>query len=396
MEANRAGSGASEPKGAPVSKATTDKRPRYEGAPERGVSTPGQERPEANRAGSGASEPKGAPVSKATTDKRPRYEGAPERGVSTPGQERPEANRAGSGAATLPLGRPVGGTRALVLDADLRPVPVGVPGELCLGGARLARGYHRRPGLTAERFVPDPLATDPGRRLYRTGDLVRHRADGVIEFLGRIDQQVKVRGLRIELGEIEAALLRHPAVQQATAVATRTAPGENRLVGYLVARPQATLPDPEALRAHLRELLPEYMIPAQWVTLDAMPLTTSGKVDRKALPDPAQAAAHGARAYLAPRDPAEEAVAGFWSELLGVRRVGVLDDFFALGGHSLLATRVLARIREGFGVDLPLRLLFEATTVADLAAAICEAVETDIARLTDDEVESLLSEKGVR
>ncbi|MFI5527230.1 amino acid adenylation domain-containing protein [Kitasatospora sp. NPDC051853] len=302
----------------------------------------------------------------------------------------------GGGAAALPIGRPVAGTRAYVLDAELRPVPVGVPGELCLGGVRLARGYHRRPELTADRFVPDPVSGVPGARLYRTGDLVRHRPDGTIEFLGRMDHQVKVRGLRIELGEIEAALTRHPALQEAVVLAAEPAPGERRLVGYLVARPGEEVPEPAELRGHLRELLPEYMIPTAWVPLDALPLTASKKVDRKALPDPAAAGADGTRAYLAPRDPAEEAVAAVWCEVLGVERVGARDDFFLLGGHSLLATRVLAGIQEAFAVELPLRRLFEATTVAELAAVVVEAVEADIAGLSDDEVAGLLAEEEAR
>ncbi|MFF3753078.1 amino acid adenylation domain-containing protein [Streptomyces sp. NPDC002018] len=300
------------------------------------------------------------------------------------------------GASALPLGRPVAGTRAYVLDADLRPVPAGVPGELCLGGVRLARGYHGRPELTADRFVPDPLGTEPGGRLYRTGDLVRHRPDGVIEFLGRIDHQVKIRGLRIELGEIEAALVRHPAIQEAVAVAAEVAPGDRRLAAYLVARPDSSVPAIGELRTHLGELLPEYMIPSLWVTLPALPLTTSKKVDRTALPDPVLARTDGGREYLAPRDPAEETVAAIWCEVLDLARVGALDDFFALGGHSLLATRVLARIREAFAVDLPLRRLFEATTVAALAEAVSEAVEAEIAGLSDDEVAGLLSQRSAR
>ncbi|WP_030345991.1 non-ribosomal peptide synthetase [Streptomyces sp. NRRL S-1022] len=308
----------------------------------------------------------------------------------------PEPPAEGDAAGALPLGRPVPGTRALILDADLRPVPVGVPGELYLGGVRLARGYHRRPDLTADRFVPDPFATEPGRRLYRTGDLTRHRPDGTIEFLGRIDHQVKVRGLRIELGEIEAALARHPALQEAVVTAPQTAPGERRLAAYLVARPGSPVPDVAELRAHLGALLPEYMIPSVWVPLDAFPLTASKKIDRKALPDASAALAGAAREHLAPRDPVEEAVAAIWSEVLGVRRIGVQDDFFALGGHSLLATRVLARLRETFAVELPLRLLFEATTVARLSEAVSEAVEADIAALSDHEVAGLLAEEGLR
>ncbi|MFF1422985.1 amino acid adenylation domain-containing protein [Streptomyces sp. NPDC058280] len=300
------------------------------------------------------------------------------------------------GASALPIGRPVSGTRAYVLDADLRPVPVGVPGELCLGGVRLARGYHGRPELTADRFVPDPLATEPGQRLYRTGDLVRHRPDGTIEFLGRIDHQVKIRGLRIELGEIEAALVRHPAVQEAVVVAVDVAPGDKRLAAYLVAQPDSAVPAVSELRSHLGELLPEYMIPSLWVTLDALPLTASKKVDRKALPDPVLLRTDGGREYVAPRDPAEEAVARIWCEVLGLARIGAMDDFFASGGHSLLATRVLARLREEFAIELPLRRLFEATTVAGLAEAVSEALEADIAQLSDDEVAGLLSREGVR
>ncbi|MFJ4950899.1 amino acid adenylation domain-containing protein [Streptomyces sp. NPDC088760] len=308
----------------------------------------------------------------------------------------PEAPAEGDAAGALPLGRPVPGTRAYILDAELRPVPVGVPGELYLGGVRLARGYHRRPDLTAERFVPDPFATEPGRRLYRTGDLTRHRPDGTIEFLGRIDHQVKVRGLRIELGEIEAALARHPALQEAVVTAPQTAPGERRLAAYLVARPGSPIPDVAELRGHLGALLPEYMIPSVWVPLDAFPLTASKKIDRKALPDASAALAGAAREHLAPRDPVEEAVAAVWSEVLGVERIGAQDDFFALGGHSLLATRVLARLRETFAVELPLRLLFEATTVARLSEAVAEAVEADVAALSDQEVAGLLAEEGLR
>ncbi|MFQ6144310.1 amino acid adenylation domain-containing protein [Streptomyces seoulensis] len=302
----------------------------------------------------------------------------------------------GDAAGALPLGRPVPGTRAYILDADLRPVPVGVPGELYLGGVRLARGYHRRPDLTADRFVPDPFAAEPGGRLYRTGDLTRHRPDGAIEFLGRIDQQVKVRGLRIELGEIEAALARHPALQEAVVTAPQTAPGERRLAAYLVARPGTAMPDVAELRAHLGALLPEYMIPSVWVPLDAFPLTASKKIDRKALPDASAALTGGAREHLAPRDPAEEAVAAIFTEILGLERIGVHDDFFALGGHSLLATRVLARLRETFAVELPLRLLFEATTVARLSEAVTEAVEAEITALSDHEVAGLLAEEGLR
>ncbi|MFL6120799.1 non-ribosomal peptide synthetase, partial [Actinophytocola sp.] len=292
--------------------------------------------------------------------------------------------------ATMPIGRPVPGTRAYVVDTDLRLVPAGVPGELCLGGTRLARGYHDRPALTAERFVPDPFGP-PGGRLYRTGDLVRHLPDGTIEFLGRIDQQVKVRGFRIEPGEIEAALAGHPDVRAVAVVARQVGPGEKRLVAYVVPRAEV---DVAALRSHLADLVPEYMVPAHWVPLAELPLTPSKKVDRAALPEVVDAL--GGAAYVPPGDATEEVLAEIWAEVLGVARVGVRDDFFSLGGHSLLATRVLARIRQAFAVDLPLRRLFEATTVADLATAVTDAVEADVDALSDAEVEELLSREGVR
>ncbi len=299
--------------------------------------------------------------------------------------------------ATMPIGRPVAGTRAYVVDGDLRLVPAGVPGELCLGGTRLGRGYHDRPALTAERFVPDPFGAEPSGRLYRTGDLVRHLPDGTIEFLGRIDQQVKVRGFRIELGEIEAALAGHPDLRAVAVVARHVGPGERRLVAYLVPNPGTAL-DVADLRAHLLDLVPEYMVPAHWVTLDELPLTPSKKVDRKALPEVStvDGGVDGGVDYVAPRTATESAVADIWAAVLDVGRVGAHDDFFSLGGHSLLATRVLARVRDAFAVDLPLRRLFEATTVAGLADAVTEAIEADIAALSDAEVEELLSQEGVR
>ncbi|MEU6074077.1 amino acid adenylation domain-containing protein [Micromonospora sp. NPDC047074] len=293
--------------------------------------------------------------------------------------------------AALPIGRPVPGTRAYVVDEHLNLVPVGVPGELLLGGARLARGYLARPGLTADRFVPDPFGDGPGGRLYRSGDLVRHRPDGTIEFLGRIDQQVKIRGFRMELGEIESALAEHPAVRAVAVVARETQPGEKGLVAYLVGR-DGSPPAVGELRAHLRDRLPDYMVPAQWMVLDALPLTASKKVDRRALPAPTPVRADPGRAYEAPRTALEETVADIWATVLEVDRVGVHDDFFDLGGHSLLATRVLAHLRQSFDIDLPLRLLFEQTTVTDLAGAVHTAIENEIARLSDAEVAELLME----
>ncbi|MEU0051301.1 amino acid adenylation domain-containing protein [Streptomyces sp. NPDC006309] len=300
---------------------------------------------------------------------------------------------AGRGEAALPIGRPVPGTRAYVLDGAGGPVPVGVPGELHLAGVRLARGYHRRPGLTAEKFVPDPFGDVPGGRLYRTGDLVRYLADGTIEFLGRIDQQVKLRGFRIELGEIEAVLAQHPGLRQVAVVARDVRPGDRRLVAYLVPRGNGC-PDVAELREWAGERLPPYMVPSLWTTLPELPLTPSKKVDRKALPEPATTGELLERPYRAPRNPTEEIVAEVWAETLGIERIGVDEDVFVLGAHSLLATRVLARLVAVFDVDLPLRCLFEATTVAALSQVLLEALEAQIAELTDEEVAALLAEEG--
>jgi amino acid adenylation domain-containing protein len=269
-------------------------------------------------------------------------------------------------AGVPPIGRPLPGTRAWLLDRRLQPLPVGVPGELLLGGAGLARGYLGRPDLTAERFVPDPF--DPaGERLYRTGDLARFRAGGQLEFLGRLDHQVKVRGFRIELGEIEAVLAAHPAVAGA-AVLAQGEGADRRLVAFLAA-PAALEPE---LRSALRARLSEYMVPALFVFLDALPLTPNGKVDRRALARRAPtrgAAAAGRR----PQGPIEEGLAAIWRELLGIERVGAEDSFFDLGGHSLLGTRLLARVAAVFGVDLPLGSLFAAPTLAGFAARIAAA-----------------------
>ncbi|HEY0022716.1 MAG TPA: non-ribosomal peptide synthase/polyketide synthase [Longimicrobium sp.] len=268
------------------------------------------------------------------------------------------------GSQAPPIGRPVRNLRAYVLDAAGSPAPLGVPGELYLGGAGVVRGYHARPGLTAERFVPDPFSGAPGARLYRSGDRARWRADGELEFLGRVDFQVKVRGFRIELGEIEAVLRRHEGVDDCVVIA-RADPGGQRLVAYVAGEARA-----EALRAHLRRSLPEYMVPSAIVTLDALPLTPNGKLDRKALPAPELASAEDR--YVAPRTPVEEVLAETWAELLRLERVGVEESFFDLGGHSLLATRVVSRVREAFGVEMPLRALFEGPTVAELAVRVEE------------------------
>ncbi|HST57606.1 MAG TPA: amino acid adenylation domain-containing protein, partial [Longimicrobium sp.] len=267
-------------------------------------------------------------------------------------------------AGVVPIGRPVWNTRLYVLDAALEPVPVGVPGELYIGGVQVARGYQGRAAMTAERFVPDPFYARGGARLYRTGDRARWRADGAIEYLGRLDFQVKIRGFRIELGEIESVLRAHESVADCVVVARADA-GEQRLVAYVVGDVET-----EALRAHVRRSLPEYMLPSAFVLLDALPLTANGKLDRKGLPAPDFASA--ADRYVAPRTPAEEVLAGIWAEVLRLERAGVEESFFDLGGHSLLATRVVSRVRELFGVELPLRALFEGPTVAELAGRVEE------------------------
>ncbi len=271
------------------------------------------------------------------------------------------------------IGRPVAGTRAWVVDRNLRPVPQGVAGELCLAGAGLARGYLHRPELTAEKFVPDPSGAErgePGARMYRTGDLVRRRADGDLEYLGRLDHQVKVRGFRIELGEIEVALTAHPAVREAAVLAREDRPGERRLVAYVV--PEAGVA-PDGLVAELRAWLgrrvPDYMVPSAFVLLAVLPLTPNGKLDRKALPAP-DAAAVESGTYVPPASDDERQIAEVWAEVLGLERVGRHDRFFDLGGHSLLATRVVSRLSRLFEVELPLRALFQEPTVAGLAAAV--------------------------
>jgi amino acid adenylation domain-containing protein/thioester reductase-like protein len=264
-------------------------------------------------------------------------------------------------AAPVSIGRPVPNARIYVLDPGGEPVPVGVPGELYIGGVQVARGYLGRPALTAERFVPDPFYREPGARLYRTGDRARWLADGTIEYLGRLDFQVKVRGFRIELGEIEARLREHPGVREAVVLAREDTPGETRLVAYVAGEAVQA----ETLRARLGERLPAHMVPAAFVALDRLPLTPNGKLDRKALPAPEWGAP--AERYVAPRTPLEEALCGAWAEVLGVERVGMNDDFFELGGHSMLAPKLVFRLRDVLGIEVPLGILFRAPTVAELA-----------------------------
>jgi amino acid adenylation domain-containing protein len=269
------------------------------------------------------------------------------------------------------IGWPLDGTRAFVMDQWMGLAPVGVPGELYLGGEGLARGYLGRPELTADRFVPDPFSKKEGARLYRTGDVVRYQADGQLEFFGRGDQQVKLRGYRIELGEVEAALAGHENVREAVAVVHKAKGGIEQLIAYVVLS-EAEI-DTESLRRHLRSKLPEFMIPAFFVKLNEMPLTPNGKLDRRALPAPDYTQSKLEAGYVAPRTPVEEVLCEVWAEVLGVERVGVFDSFFELGGHSLMATRLVSRVRKIFGIDLPLRAIFEEPTVAGLAEQTARA-----------------------
>ncbi|HKH48506.1 MAG TPA: amino acid adenylation domain-containing protein, partial [Thermoanaerobaculia bacterium] len=275
------------------------------------------------------------------------------------------------GAGSVPIGRPIAGTRIYLLDEALQPVPAGVAGELYTSGDGLARGYARRPDWTAERFLPDPWGPEAGGRLYRTGDRVRSLPDGRLQFLGRRDRQVKIRGFRIEPGEVEAALGRHPGVREAVVLVREDEPGDRRLVAYAVGEVE-----PRDLAAFLAAQLPAYLLPADIVTLATLPLTANGKIDRKALPAPPRSGPAGSPAGF--RTPTEELLAVIWGNLLD-RPAGAQDDFFALGGHSLLATRLVSRVREVFGAELPVRAVFEAPTVAALARRIEESLRDDAA-----------------
>jgi amino acid adenylation domain-containing protein len=278
---------------------------------------------------------------------------------------RPEDPKSGA----IDIGRPIANTQLYILDGNLQPVPAGVKGELYIGGDGVARGYLNRPELSQKKFIPDPFSGKSRARLYRSGDLARYRKDGTLEYLGRADDQVKVRGYRIELGEIEAALAAHSGVQSCTVLAVEETPGNKQLVAYAVPQPNKSLAA-EDLKNFLKQTLPEYMVPSQFVFLDTFPLTRNGKIDRKALPAPTHANISAAHEYVAPSTETEKKVAAMWVELLKAERIGIHDDFFDLGGHSLMAIKALSRIREEFGVDLPLATLLQAPTVAKLSALL--------------------------
>lgn len=303
----------------------------------------------------------------------------------------------------VPIGRPAAYSQVYLLGAHLEPVSIDVPGEIYIGGAEMAQGYLNRPDLTADRFIPNPFDDKPGARLYKTGDLARRLHDGNIEFLGRLDNQVKIRGFRIELGEIESVLSRHPSVREAAAVVHEDSAGHQRLVAYLVPR-QETAPTYNSLRSFLEKELPEYMIPSAFVPLASMPRLPNGKADRRGLPAPDPTRPDLDVPFAAPRNPAEEVVAEIWAQVLGLERVGIHDNFFELGGHSLLATQIISRVRQVFQVELPLRSLFEAASVAGLVNALVqiwggfEIVEQiaqtfkELAYLSEDAIQAMLQE----
>ena len=294
-------------------------------------------------------------------------------------------------AGSVPIGRPVANTQIYVLDERGQPVPIGVAGEIHIGGEGVARGYLNRPDLTAERFVEDPFATRKGARMYRTGDLGRWREDGTIEYLGRNDDQVKIRGFRIELGEIEARILELSAVREAVVLAREDIPGDRRLVAYWTQADEGQVLEVESLREHLKAELPGYMVPSAFVRLDAMPLTPNGKVDRKALPAP-DASALVAREYEAPQGQTEELLAGIWRELLGIEKVGRHDSFFDLGGHSLLAVQLCSRVNGYFDLDIPLSEIMSVDTLDKQARLV---IEKELSCFSEEEVEEVLCKLGL-
>jgi amino acid adenylation domain-containing protein len=301
--------------------------------------------------------------------------------VATSGTVAPETDR-----ESLPtIGRPIANTEIYLLDENLKQVPTGVAGEIYIGGVGVARGYLNRPDLTGERFIKDPFNGDANARLYRTGDLARKLSNGEIAYLGRVDEQIKVRGYRIEPNEIIAVLDRHPDVQASVVVALGADCSEKHLVAYVVAAHHDSV-TAESLRAFLRMELPDYMVPAVFVQIDSLPLTENGKIDRKALPAPDAANTMWEQEFTAPRNPLEERLAEMLASLLGITEVSVNDNFFLLGGHSLLGTQLIGQIRGAFAVDLTLRSLFDAPTIAELAGEVETLLRSRIDAMSEDEV----------
>jgi acyl-coenzyme A synthetase/AMP-(fatty) acid ligase len=270
-------------------------------------------------------------------------------------------------SATAPIGRPIANTASYILDRELNPAPVGVRGELFISGEGVARGYLKTPDLTAERFTPNPFSREEGERAYRTGDACRCLSEGSVEFLGRADDQIKIRGYRVELGEVQAVLNEHRSVRQSVVVAREDERGEKRLIGYVVGEDGLTATE---LKRHLRESLPAYMTPEDILILKEMPVTVNGKIDRKKLPAVESASRQMEREYVGPRTPVEEILVQIFEDVLNLERVGVHDDFFQIGGHSLLATRVISQVRSTFDVEIGVRNIFDQTTVAQLAASL--------------------------
>jgi len=291
------------------------------------------------------------------------------------------------------IGRPLPNTVLRILDGAGKLVPIGIDGEICIGGAGLARGYLGRADLTAEKFVVDEYSTCAGARIYRTGDRGRYLPDGNIEFTGRMDEQVKVRGFRIELGEIESVLREHGAVKEAVVIALEDKGNERRLAAYVVTAQDASRNVSE-LRSHLKERLPEYMIPSAFVYLDALPLTSHGKIDRRALPAPDAERPALAEAFIAPQTTTEKSLASIWTKLLGINRVGSNDNYFELGGDSLLATQLVSQVRRVFEVELPLVDLFQHPILAELAASIEEIIIEQMEEISEEEAEQLLKNES--
>jgi amino acid adenylation domain-containing protein len=289
------------------------------------------------------------------------------------------------------IGSPISNVQVHILDEKVQPTPLGEPGEIYIGGAGVARGYRHRPDLTAERFVPNPFHSEPGVRLFRTGDLGRYLPDGQIAFLGRVDEQVKVRGFRIEPAEIVRVLNEHPTVQASTIIAREVEPGDKQLVAYFVSATEAQ-PTHTELRNFIAGRLPEYMVPAMFVKLEALPLNVSGKVNRSALPEPNADNTLRDSAFVQPRTPIEERLAATVASLLDLDRVSAEDNFFLLGGHSLLGTQLIARIRDSFGVELSLRALFDAPSVSQLSSQVEALLLAKLEAMSEEEAERLLKE----